>query len=231
MKSENEPEPTDERRIHDTFPDELDGDGLCASQAEVRAAQGGDSEALSLLLSRYRDRVHRIASIRMGARARAYMDSTDVVQETLLVASQNIEQLQVVSHGSVIRWLYAILENQILGAVAYSRAQKRDPQRAIAIEDLTSGEARGRGGPFEPATDSPGPAGNATRRELAEAMDAAVQGLEPDQREGILLHYYYQASWEEIAKALNRSVAASQQLVYRARAKLAPALGRLVQDD
>ena len=215
-----------EHSIHESLAD-LSAHSLGDSIDLVRAAQDGSQEALSRLLDRYQSRVHRIARVRMGSRVRTYMDSADVVQETLVTAANNIRKLEIRDHSSVIRWMYALLENQILTAASYTRAKKRDPARAVALEDLRGGEEDRSG--FDPALSAEGPASAASRREIADILDEEVAQLPDQQREVILWRDYYQADWSEIASKFERTVGAVQQLHLRARLRLGPAITRRLQ--
>ena len=190
------------------------------SMALVRRAQGGDRGALEELLGRYQDRVARLARIRMGPRVRAFMDSSDVVQETLLTAAEKLDAFEPRSEGAIIQWLARILENRIRNAAAYAKAEKRDPDRVRRFASLAPDDARISA--VHPPANEPTPSKVAANDELREAYDRCVSGLPPRYREVILLRGYAGLSWKEIAGHLDRpSEAAARELHRRARIELA----------
>src|SRR5262245_7992221 len=61
----------------------MSNSGSSESNALVRQAQGGDTEARSQLLELYRGRLRRMIAIRLDKRLAARVDPSDIVQEAL----------------------------------------------------------------------------------------------------------------------------------------------------
>ena len=119
-------------------------------------------------------------------------------------------------HARLIHWLARILENEILDARKYYRAQKRDRQREKHL-----GSA---GGSVEradlPSAGGTRPSVAAYNKELQQLYDDSVAELPDVDQEVILLREYAGASFEIIAEELGRPTAAA--------ARDAPAASRAV---
>ena len=193
----------------------------------ARLAQAGDRRALNDLLQRYSERIHRMASVRMGFRIRLFKDSMDLVQETLLVALQNFDRLELRSESSVIQWLSKILQNQVLGAARYAAAERRDRGREVPIQ------SGGEDGDHESAHHPPArerlPLDCVSDQELQDIYDECLGRLQGDEREVILLRDYAGMSWERISAELGRPTErASSALYQRARIKLSEEFDRRI---
>jgi len=197
----------------------------------VRCARAGEKAALEELMVRCRGRVQRLARIRMGRRVRAFLDSGDVVQETLMVAAQNLDGFEPRSEGAVIQWLSKILENRIRNAATYARAEKRAPDRVRRFSSLAPDDRDGGGGALPPAG-GPTPSRIAAADEMQELYDRAVSELRPRQREVVLLHRYAGLSWSANTAQLGcPSEAAARELYRRARMELALRLERTLGEE
>lgn len=189
---------------------------LARSIALLRAFQAGDVGACNELLARYRPRLVRIVRTRLGRALRLRVDEEDIVQETLLVASERLATFELRSHAGLLQWLARIADHVILSKHAHHGADKRSPKREVRLDET--------GGPAESiyASSTLSPSRSAQRAELEALVDSAVEDLEPPEyREVILLRDYYLEDWEEVRRQLDRStVAAAQELHRRAHRRL-----------
>lgn len=164
----------------------------------VRQAQGGDKAAIERILERYYDRVRRAVGIRMGARARRWCDSGDIMTVTFLKALEKFDAFEMRSEGALQKWLVTIACGMIRDAADMVGAgTKRDADREAPIvarrADGTTGEL--------PLAD---PARRIVTelgvREDSAAVDAAMANLAEEDRELLLQFYFYEMTWEEIAE-------------------------------
>jgi RNA polymerase sigma-70 factor, ECF subfamily len=208
---------------------------LAGSVELVRRGQQGDRAALGELFARYQDRVRRIVSIRMGSQFRGLLDSLDLTQDTWMAAMRGLPGFEPRDHGSIIRWLARIAENQVLDAADRVHAARRDRRRERAADELgaASGDAgvgagAGAGAAaIFPAASCPSPSEAATQRELREVYDACVAELPDPFREVVLLKDYSLLDWPEVREQLGRpSVHATQELYRRAQLRLGELLRR-----
>jgi len=198
---------------------------LAESLDLVRRGQQGDRGALDELVARYQGRVRRIVSIRMGRQFRGLLDSVDLTQETWMAALRGLSGFEPRDHGSIIRWLARIAENQVLDAADRVHAARRDRRREVPATE--TGESSVAEAAALPAADDPSPSEVATRRELRATYDACVAELDDVYREVILLKDYSLLGWPEVCAQLGRpNVHATQELYRRAQLRLGELLRR-----
>ncbi len=199
-------------------PDPLDIPELSQSMELVQRVQGGDQSALNDLFERYKPRLRRIVSVKLGSRLQRYLDEDDILQEVFIIAMSKIQGLELRSQASILQWLAKIALNEIRNKVEFHGAQKRDPQREVRLLD---GSVTSLSGVRVPARE-PTPSQKALRSEFEQLVDSYVEELEPPEyREVVVLRDYYEEPWEGIRAQLGRpSVPAVQELYRRAHLKL-----------
>ena len=219
--------PDDDPLLSSLAPDGLPD--LTESMRLVHEAQGGNRAALEALLERYQDRVLRIVRIRISRALRRHLESTDIVQETLRKAAENLGDLELRSTASILQWLSRIAENQMLDSHRRLHAAKRDKGREVPLLDSREA-AEGLGTPPPPSGQLP-PDELAARAELARIVDECVAELPDDYREVIMLRTYCGGSWEFVAQQMDKdSAEAVRQLHRRARIRLARRLQERMGD-
>ena len=77
----------------------------------------------------------------------------------------------------------------------------------------------------------PGPSENATRHELAEIVREGIAKLSPDHQTVIMLREFQNASYEEIAAAMNCSIGTVESRLFRARRKLKEILQPVIEKN
>ena len=189
--------------------------------------QRGDAQAVNDLFARYIPRMRRVLNIKIGRWQRSSVDPEDVLQETLIVATRRLPELEVRSHSSILQWLSKIADFEIKNRVEYLKAEKRDPARERRIrsdEDSMDTSDLGVLVPFA----GPSPSQFVERSEFERCIDACVETLDPpDYREVILMRDYYDADWEAIRVAMERpTLKAAQDLYARARERLKERLAK-----
>ena len=190
---------------------------LEASLALLARARAGDRAALGELVSRYHDELQRIVRIRLGTGMRRFLESGDIVQETYQALVEGIGRVELADPGDLVQWLAQVATNRIRDQHDRAHAMKRDPRRE---EPLGAGSTSG-SLEQDPAADDTEPPDGAIRNEVREVLDEAVAQLPPEYREVIVLRDYCGASWEHVARMLERdSIHAVQQLHQRAWIKV-----------
>jgi RNA polymerase sigma-70 factor, ECF subfamily len=154
----------------------------------IRKARRGDVEAFNLLISRWEKRVFNYLLRILGNRE----DALDSSQDVFLKAYQNLRKLEDPERFAA--WLFRIAHNE-----AYSLFRKRKPE---------SGE------PLE-ATMNMGGA-SAFPIELSIAVSSALDRLNPDQREAVVLKIYQGFKFEEMSEILSCPVSTVKSRLYTA---------------
>lgn len=194
---------------------EIQAGGAARSDDELlAAARQGDAKALEALLVRYQPHLYRFG-LRMCGNVD---DAGDVAQESLISMARSLPAFR--GDASVSTWLYTI-------ARRFCIKKRRRSKFAPVAEEPIDGSARDAAlGLADPA---PGPEQTAASRELEAALITAIDGLEPGQREVLLLRDVEGLSAPEVAKVLGLGVDAVKSRLHRARVavrqRLAPMRG------
>ncbi|MDP6106953.1 MAG: sigma-70 family RNA polymerase sigma factor [Candidatus Brocadiia bacterium] len=188
----------------------------CSDLELVARVCGGDTEAFSGLVSRYQDRICNAAA-RLVARS---PDAEDIAQEVFLKAFRNLKGFRREAEFST--WLYGIMLNSVR---SYWRGQGRR-------KDVASFGSTGRSDNPHPSSNPPspdeGPVELSARSEAVAAVRRAIDELEHDLREVIVLRDIEGASYEQLAQALGLPLGTVKSRLFRARSalreKISPAL-------
>lgn len=164
----------------------------------VEQAMQGRTEAFSVLVDRYRQKVFCTA---IGFLHNAD-DAEDLTQEIFVKAWHALGSFDRKSAFST--WLYRISVNK---AINQSRKNKL---RAMAGLNEEVNNTRDDGS----ADDA------ITRKEQKEEIKKAINKLSNKQKKAFVLFYYQELSMKEVAEVLKMSQKAAESLVFRARKRL-----------
>ncbi|MFW6203303.1 MAG: RNA polymerase sigma factor [Marinilabilia sp.] len=164
----------------------------------VEQAMQGRTEAFSVLVDRYRQKVFRTA---MGFLHNAD-DAEDLTQEIFVKAWHALGSFDRKSAFST--WLYRISVNK---AINQSRKNKLWAMAGIYEEVNNTHDE-------EAADDA------ITRKEQKEEIKRAINKLNNKQKKAFVLFYYQELSMKEVAEVLKMSQKAAESLVFRARKRL-----------
>ena len=168
---------------------------------------------------RYRDLLCVLArQIQMDPRLRRRFDASDLVQETLLKATQNLEQFHGGTEAELVKWLQEILQNALADATRKARARKRDvAQEEVLAVVVNDSSARLQNWLVAPDSS---PSQRAEREEQLLRLAAALAQLPEDQRDVVILRDSLGTPIRTIAEQLGRSQKAIAGLLVRGRRKL-----------
>lgn len=167
----------------------------------VRRAQAGELEAFAEIVRRYEQRL-RLVLVRILDDAR---DVEEAVQDAFVQAWRHLDRYR--GEAALFTWLYRIGVNAALA---------RGRRREHATVNLDSVEGRD-GSALDPAL-SPQAAAEAC--ELRGRIVAALARLPFEQREAVVLRDVAGLSNEEVASALEISLAAAKSRIHRGRLQL-----------
>lgn len=160
----------------------------------VGAVREGASEAYELLYTRYSDRIYRYCL----ARLRDTELASDVLQETFLVLWQNASSFQ--GKSTVSTWLFGIATNKLRSLVrAESRTDVLDLQQAeqeLTVEDASESSAQ-----------------------KADIL-SAVRRLPTEQQEVVILTFYADMTYNDIAEIQGVPVGTVKSRMFQARKSL-----------
>jgi RNA polymerase sigma-70 factor (ECF subfamily) len=166
----------------------------------IAQSQAGDAEAFTRLVETYQTPVYNLC-YRMLSDAG---DAEDAAQETFLRAFLSIRRYD--RSRPFPTWILSI-------AAHYCIDQIRKRRMAVVSMDESP--------TLEPVDDTPGPETTLTRLEERQRMQAILEGLSPVDRALVVMYYWYDFSYEEIAKALELTLSAVKSRLHRARRSMA----------
>jgi RNA polymerase sigma-70 factor (ECF subfamily) len=189
-------------------------------------AGSGDAAAREELFARHRSRLARMVALRMDARLRGRVDVSDVVQDALIEAAERLPKYLGERPMPFFLWLRFLTSQRLAGlARANLGAQARDVRREVLLEAGTQVTGAAMAGELFAQHTSPSQA--AGRAELRERVVAALEALDPLDREILALRHFEALSNEEAARELGIEPAAASKRFLRALGRLKPLLDSL----
>jgi RNA polymerase sigma-70 factor (ECF subfamily) len=176
----------------------------------LREARLGSREALGELYARYGTRLLAFIRVRMGRDLRSRVESRDILQATLMKSFQRLAQFEGGDGATLMGWLARIAENEIRDQVDYQHRQRRDVSAAVPIDE----------GGVELAAPVRSALTAAVLSEEAERLGTALEALEADHRDVIVLRKLEELSFKEVAARMGRSEDACRMLLARAMVAL-----------
>ncbi len=186
-----------------------------STTALIRRARDDDSAAIGELLSKYRDRLRRFVNIRMDDRLRGRIDPSDVIQEACLAAARQLPDYFEHDEMPFYIWLRLIAAQKLVGLHRHhlhvkARNARRDvrflkAQLPDASSALLAAQLLGR---------TTGPSQAAIREEQQRRLKEGLDGMDPVDREIIVLRHFEQLSNSEAAKLMgwNESTTSTRHL-------------------
>ena len=193
--------------------------------AGIERLRCGGQAALAETFTAHRDRLRRMIDLRLDRRVAGRVDASDVLQEAYLDASRQFERYRANPPMPLFLWLRWITGQRLMAIHRkHLGARKRDAKQEVALYR------------HFPAADSCslscGLAGRLTspsraviRQEMQARLYAAIQALEPLDREILALRHYEELSNLEAAAELGITPAAASKRYVRALERLKTALG------
>jgi RNA polymerase sigma-70 factor (ECF subfamily) len=164
-------------------------------------------------LERFREYLRLLARLQFEPRFRAKLDSSDIVQVTLLEAHKSWAQFRGTTEVELMAWLRRILSHNLADARKEFGRVKKDIARERSLETEVE-NASGRLGEFLAARQST-PSQLISREEEAMRLADALTRLPEAQREAVELHHFQGLSLKQVAGHLGRTEPAVAGLIHR----------------
>ncbi|MBI5245563.1 MAG: sigma-70 family RNA polymerase sigma factor [Elusimicrobia bacterium] len=172
----------------------------------IKLSASGDPEAFGRLITRYEDRIFRLAkSVCAGLPS----DAEDVYQETFLTAFKKMRGFR--ADSDLGTWLYRIASN-----LCFMRYRKKSREPFVPLLDRPHDHDHEGSGRQYPDGE-PTPEEGARKKELALQVSRALAKLPVDYRLVLTLRDVEGLSAGKTAKALGLSVAAVKSRLHRGR--------------
>jgi RNA polymerase sigma-70 factor (ECF subfamily) len=185
------------------------------SDAElVSQIRGGDPESYSALVARYQGHVYGLAYSLVNN----WADAQDIAQETFIRAYVNLDQLK--DPARFAPWLRRVTFGVAMNWLrAYRPAFYQQIEGQVDLESL------------EVPDFAPGPQEVVERKELAEAVQRAIESLPPKYRVPLTMFHLDGLSFQKVADFLDIPLGTAKSLLHRAREKLRVALGAYYSEE
>ena len=171
-------------------------------ESVIQRAQGHDAEALGEIYRRYVRRVFGLCRYMLNSREGA----EDVTSEVFLKLQRAIESYD----GSIPfpRWLLRVAGNQCIDAM---RRRQRGQKVFVEVENGAVSDA---------ASSEPSPLGAFIRTQEKAQVREAIERLAENYRVPLVLRYYGELSYDEIAQELGLERNHVAALIFRAKQEL-----------
>ena len=194
-----------------------------ASQTQelLASARQGNSDAVNRLLERHREALRRMVDLRMDKVLARRVDASDIVQDVLVEANRRLEEYLKNPAMPFHLWLRHMARDRLIDAhrrhrVAARRSMDREqPMTAPAAYDRSSVELIA-----ELCDQELTPAAAATMHELERRFQQALEQLDEQDQEIVLMRHFEQLSNSEAAQALGLSEPAAGMRYLRAMRRI-----------
>ncbi|MDM8524868.1 RNA polymerase sigma factor [Desulfococcaceae bacterium HSG8] len=163
----------------------------------IKRVQAGDRDAYACLVDKYKGPVFNLAYRMTGS----FQEAEDLAQETFLKAYAAITRFD--AKKRFFPWLYTISLNLIRNHLK----RKRKVSSEILQDNITG-------------DDTGNPENTVVRHQESEKLSRCLEKLPADLREAVILRYYQELSFGDVAETLEISLSAAKMRVYRGLEKL-----------
>jgi RNA polymerase sigma-70 factor, ECF subfamily len=185
----------------------------------VERVKRGDTRAFEMLVVKYQRRIERL----IGRMVRDTDLVQDIAQESFIRAYRALPQFR--GDSAFYTWLYRIAVNTAKKALV---DLKRDP--LVSESTLHAGEDGEEPSRAENVlTDGATPESLLASKEIAAAVNAAIEALSDDLRQAVTLREIEGLSYEEIAEVMNCPIGTVRSRIFRAREAIALRLRPLIE--
>ena len=185
----------------------------------VARAKSGDTRAFEMLVVKYQRRIERLI-----ARMVRDVDLVqDIAQESFIRAYRAMPQFR--GDSAFYTWLYRIAVNTAKKALG---DLKRDPLVTESARASSNDDDDETSRVERELTDGETPEALLATKEIAQAVNAAIEALSDDLRQAITLREIEGLSYEEIAELMNCPIGTVRSRIFRARESIAQRLRPLL---
>ncbi|VTR94481.1 sigma-70 family rna polymerase sigma factor : RNA polymerase sigma factor, sigma-70 family OS=Singulisphaera acidiphila (strain ATCC BAA-1392 / DSM 18658 / VKM B-2454 / MOB10) GN=Sinac_6693 PE=4 SV=1: Sigma70_r4_2 [Gemmata massiliana] len=185
----------------------------------LREAAAGDARAWRVLVERHHARLRRMAGLRLDPRLRGRVDPSDVLQEAYLDAARRLPEYLEAPPLPFFLWLRQLVGTRLakahrahLGTAARDVRREARPEPAPAASSVALAEHLTAAGPR--------PSEAAARQELRDRLRAALDEMDPIDREVLALRHFEQLTNAEIARTLGLADGTASKRYVRALERL-----------
>ena len=178
----------------------------------IARVKAGDVKAFEMLVVKYQRRIERL----IGRMVRDVDLVPDIAQETFIRAYRAIPQFR--GESAFYTWLYRIAVNTAKKALM---ELKRDPLVTESARASRDDDDDGGSRVENELSDGETPDAVLASKQIASAVNFAIEALSDDLRQAITLREIEGLSYEEIAELMNCPIGTVRSRIFRAREAIA----------
>jgi RNA polymerase sigma-70 factor (ECF subfamily) len=178
----------------------------------IERVKAGDVKAFEMLVVKYQRRIERL----IGRMVRDVDLVPDIAQETFIRAYRAIPQFR--GDSAFYTWLYRIAVNTAKKALM---ELKRDPLVSESARSARDDDDDNASRVENELSDGETPDAVLASKQIASAVNFAIEALSDDLRQAITLREIEGLSYEEIAELMNCPIGTVRSRIFRAREAIA----------
>lgn len=203
----------------------LDTKSRLQDEALLQQARDGDPEALANIFTKYRQRLKKMVHVRLNPQLKGRLDASDIIQDTLVEAARTLDRFLAEPSLPVYLWLRHLANEKLIEAHRrHLGAQKRDASRDLSIHGVAL-NATSEAVAIELICQTTSPDEAAIKEDRKRQLTAALDKMDPLDKEILTLKHFEQMSNREVAELLDISYEAAKKRYFRAILKLQRLLG------
>jgi RNA polymerase sigma-70 factor (ECF subfamily) len=194
----------------------------------LRQARAGDAAALGALFAHYRDRLRKMVYLRLDRRIGGRLDPSDVLQEAYLDVARRFPEYAAAPAVPFYFWLRALtgqrlidLHRQHLGAKMRDAGQEVSLYRGALPQASSASLAQ------QLLAGLTSPTQAAVRAEMQLKLQEALNGMDPMDREVVVLRHFEELNNVETAAVLGIEPSAASKRYLRAIRRLKAILDQI----
>ena len=167
----------------------------------VEQVRNGDRRAFDELFGRYQESIRQMYMQRTGGNEH---DSNDMLQNTFIKVYLNIDTYK--PEYTFCQWIYTIARNTFIDYV-------RKRREYVVSIDASDGVTNA----YNPASQQPTPEERMIITQHSRELNTILDNMNPRYRDVIILRFFNEYSYDEIAEKLNVPIGTVKTLIHRAR--------------
>jgi RNA polymerase sigma-70 factor (ECF subfamily) len=187
----------------------------------LRRARAGDKAALVALFAHYRDRLRTMVRLRLDRRVAGRLDPSDVLQEAYLDVARRFPEYAAAPSVPVFVWLRALTRQRLISLHRqHLGAGMRDAGQEVSLYRGALPQASSVSLAQHLLAGLTSPTQAAVRAEMQLQLQEALNGMDPMDREVVVLRHFEELNNVETAAALGIERSAASKRYIRAIRRL-----------
>jgi len=198
------------------------------TQGLLNRLRAGDQDVLAVLFARHRDALRRMINLRLDRRLHGRVSASDVLQEAYVDAIKRVPHFFENPEMPFVVWLRWIAGQRLVEVHRqHLGARMRDASLEISLQRGYPASASSNSMAASLAGGLTSPSLAAIRGEMMVQLEAALDRLDPIDREVLALRHFEELSNNEVAALLGIQKAAASKRYVRALQRLKEALAEI----